>query len=152
MPAHTRASVPVLHFDLARFACRSESSQCIPALCSSLPSRLHLRLPLPCSGPCAQLDNPTLSYSPRTTSLTVQRRAAMRDSAEERFFRKLEAEVGRPPRSPAPPALLCWCSGRQQASSGQGRTRTASWFAGWRARRVLMVLRPADLRPAVHAL
>jgi len=40
-----------------------------------------------------QLDDPTLSYSPRTTSLTVQRRAAMRDSAEERFFRKLEAEV-----------------------------------------------------------
>lgn len=40
-----------------------------------------------------KLDNPSLSYSPRTTSLTVQRRAAMRDSAEERFFRKLEAEV-----------------------------------------------------------
>lgn len=40
-----------------------------------------------------KLDDPTLSYSPRTTSLTVQRRAAMRDSAEERFFRKLEAEV-----------------------------------------------------------
>ncbi|PSC73528.1 ABC transporter C family member 2 isoform A [Micractinium conductrix] len=40
-----------------------------------------------------KLDDPALSYSPRTTSLTVQRRAAQRDSAEERFFRKLEAEV-----------------------------------------------------------
>lgn len=51
--------------------------------------------PAPASAlPLLQLDNPSLSYSPRTTSLTVQRRAAMRDSAEERFFRKLEAEVG----------------------------------------------------------
>ena len=41
-----------------------------------------------------QLDDPGLSYSPRTTSLTVQRRAAQRDSAEETFFRQLEAEVG----------------------------------------------------------
>ena len=37
--------------------------------------------------------DPALSFSPRTTSLTVQRRAAQRDSAEEQFFRKLEAEV-----------------------------------------------------------
>lgn len=33
------------------------------------------------------------SFSPRTTSLTVQRAADKRDSAEERFFQKLEAEV-----------------------------------------------------------
>ncbi|KAH7623032.1 hypothetical protein Ndes2526B_g02326 [Nannochloris sp. 'desiccata'] len=32
-------------------------------------------------------------YSPRTTSLTVQRAMDSRDSAEEEFFRKLEAEV-----------------------------------------------------------
>lgn len=40
-----------------------------------------------------QLDVP-VSYSLRTTSLTVQRRAAQRDSAEETFFKKLEGEVG----------------------------------------------------------
>ncbi|EFN52611.1 hypothetical protein CHLNCDRAFT_58814 [Chlorella variabilis] len=33
------------------------------------------------------------SFSPRTTSLTVQRAADRRDSAEERFFQKLESEV-----------------------------------------------------------
>lgn len=33
------------------------------------------------------------NFSPRTTSLTVQRAADRRDSAEERFFQKLEAEV-----------------------------------------------------------
>jgi SPX domain protein involved in polyphosphate accumulation len=33
------------------------------------------------------------AYSPRTTSLTVQRAMDSRDSAEEHFFRKLEAEV-----------------------------------------------------------
>ncbi|KAL4855568.1 Vacuolar transporter chaperone 4 [Chlorella vulgaris] len=33
------------------------------------------------------------SFSPRTTSLTVQRATDRRDSAEERFFQKLEAEV-----------------------------------------------------------
>lgn len=33
------------------------------------------------------------NYSPRTTSLSVQRAADRRDSAEERFFRRLEAEV-----------------------------------------------------------
>jgi SPX domain protein involved in polyphosphate accumulation len=32
-------------------------------------------------------------YSPRTTSLTVQRAMDSRDSAEEQFFRRLEAEV-----------------------------------------------------------
>jgi SPX domain protein involved in polyphosphate accumulation/uncharacterized membrane protein YidH (DUF202 family) len=37
--------------------------------------------------------DPSLSFSPRTTSLTVQRRAAQRDSAEETFFKQLEAEV-----------------------------------------------------------
>eukprot|EP00887_Chlorella_sp_A99_P007158 scaffold2.g7158.t1 len=35
----------------------------------------------------------TLSFSPRTTSLTVQRAADKRDSAEEKFFARLEAEV-----------------------------------------------------------
>ena len=34
-----------------------------------------------------------VSFSPRTTSLTVQKHADARDSAEEQFFRKLEAEV-----------------------------------------------------------
>ncbi|GAB4819711.1 hypothetical protein N2152v2_006757 [Parachlorella kessleri] len=34
-----------------------------------------------------------VNYSPRTTSLSVQRAADRRDSAEERFFRRLEAEV-----------------------------------------------------------
>lgn len=33
------------------------------------------------------------SYSPRTTSLTVQRATASRDNAEERFFQLLESEV-----------------------------------------------------------
>lgn len=50
------------------------------------------RLPL---AHCLQVHDPSLSYSPRTTSLTVQRRGAQRDSAEETFFRKLEAEVCR---------------------------------------------------------
>jgi hypothetical protein len=34
------------------------------------------------------------SFSPRTTSLTVQRYNNRKDSAEERFFTKLEQEVG----------------------------------------------------------
>jgi len=34
-----------------------------------------------------------MGYSPRTTSLTVQRAMDSRDNAEERFFQLLEAEV-----------------------------------------------------------
>lgn len=35
----------------------------------------------------------TMSYSPRTTSLTVQRAEDKRDTAEEKFFKQLEEEV-----------------------------------------------------------
>lgn len=44
-----------------------------------------------------------VSYSPRTTSLSVSRAQTQRDAAEERFFRALDAEVIPCP----PPAPVC---------------------------------------------
>jgi hypothetical protein len=41
---------------------------------------------------CAE-DSGSGSFSPRTTSLTVQRYKTNKDSAEERFFTLLEAQV-----------------------------------------------------------
>lgn len=58
---------------------------------------------LPRLFPCSTPTHPPLflpwqvgvgvNYSPRQTSLSVQRATDRRDSAEERFFRRLEAEV-----------------------------------------------------------
>ena len=76
---------------------------------------VHLR-PLPVGGR-TQVDNSGMSYSPRTTSLTVQRRAAARDSAEERFFRKLEAEA----------SACCGCCCAWLCMQLGGRRRLQAW-------------------------
>jgi hypothetical protein len=43
----------------------------------------------------AEAGGDMISYSPRTTSLSVARAQTQRDAAEERFFKALDAEVGR---------------------------------------------------------
>ena len=83
----------------------------VPWQAETLPNRTH---PSRLTSSPLQLD-PSLSFSPRTTSLTVQRRAAQRDSAEETFFKQLEAEVGA--------AAWLLCAGRV---AGQ-----PVWAAGW---------------------
>lgn len=47
-----------------------------------------------------------VSYSPRTTSLSVSRAQTQRDAAEERFFRALDAQVA-PPHTALQPAQPC---------------------------------------------
>lgn len=41
----------------------------------------------------AEAGGDMISYSPRTTSLSVARAQTQRDAAEERFFKALDAEV-----------------------------------------------------------
>jgi SPX domain protein involved in polyphosphate accumulation len=50
------------------------------------------------------------SFSPRTTSLTVQRVNNKKDSASERFFKQLEAEVcaSLPAAASRSPPLVTW--------------------------------------------
>lgn len=54
----------------------------------------------------AEAETGETHFSPRTTSLTVQRYNYKKDSAEERFFTKLEAEV----RQRAQVAATAWVS------------------------------------------
>ena len=42
----------------------------------------------------AEAGGDMISYSPRTTSLSVARAQTQRDAAEERFFKALDLEVG----------------------------------------------------------
>ena len=66
-----------------------------------------------------------ISYSPRTTSLSVARAQTQRDAAEERFFKALDLEVGRIfARSDLQPSrhyVLEGCSGLLPAASQDWR-------------------------------
>ena len=53
----------------------------------------------------AEAGGDMISYSPRTTSLSVARTQTQRDAAEERFFKALDGEV-RTSKSPITARLL----------------------------------------------